>query len=614
MAYMVRNIFALLLAAAILGPATPAAAQTASPFRVYWGVAGNPARNINLNEAPVSRNAVVFYQHLFGNFPDPGPQIVELHPGGRAAFMSAHLAKVRGDIVAQIPDPNWSGIAVIDYEGWMPFWSGQREVIRSAWRNYITTHRAELLQGKTPAQAEEVFRSTYLAATRAFWEATLSEAKQLRPQATWGFYHLPSSPYWPWFCNDPNCIADRANLARAHDEELGWLFEAVDAHFPSLYTHYRSVSNPRRNQGENTPEDNELYFRRNLEEATRVGRGKPVIPFVWYRYHPQNNTINTADYLNDVNLRQMFTVPRDLNCAGVVLWGWVPDEPSRVELVGFLNGRLFPLLRELLGGPVVPPAPPGGGGGGGGGGTTSPGSGGASAGSGGVSTVGGGSGGTGSTGSGGIGGTTSSGGTGGTGTGGGQTAGNGGGSSGVVGVVGGNSGGTSGGTTNSGSASSGSTGGTNTTTQPPPGVNQPSGGSIVSAGGTSSVSGSGGSSSTQQSAAAAGSGGRTGGGGGRTGGGGGSSGGGGGSSGGGFSSGGGGGGGASSGVATFSNPSGTRGTSMPFTLAEVQAAIRRAQKDVLRPNIATITSAPAADMSDEAPVDESPAAPAAQPK
>jgi hypothetical protein len=597
-----RSFRLLLLAAAMLSPVACATAQPAqSGFRVHWGIAGNPARNIDLSNAPVRRDTEVFYQQQFGNFPDAGPQVVELHPGGRAAYMVSHLAKVRADVIAKLPDPNWSGLAIIDYEGWMPYWSGHAEPIRAAWRNYIRTHRSYLIQGMLPAQEENVFRSTYLEATRAFWEATLNESKQLRPNATWGFYHLPQTPYWAWLCNDPNCIADRNALKRANDEELAWLYEAVDAHFPSLYTHYRSVPNPQRSQHENTPEENELYFRRNIEEAIRVGRGKPVIPFVWYRYHPQNNTINTAAFLNDTNLRQMFTVPRELGSPGVVLWGWVPDQDERNELVQFLNQRLFPMLNELFNNEPPPPPPPdpgsgsgatggsgtgsttGGGGGGGGGGLSSGGSSGGGSGSGVTTVSGGGSGG--SSGGSSVVGVVGSGTTGGTGTSGTGSAGSGTGAGGTTTTSGSNIGTGTGSSTPTTTVNSGqSSGGTATTTQPLVGGETTLSGSSGGTGGAA-----GGTPATQSAAPRA-----TGGGGGMR------ISGGSGSSGGGWSGGGSGGAGGGApgtfrggsagnsaaggnGVVATLNPTGARATMTPFTRAEVQAAIRRAQRDVLRP-------------------------------
>jgi hypothetical protein len=344
----ISSLMAVVLASLVLAAGVRAQPATDGSFRVHWGVAGHPAKTVDLSFAPIRRDAVVFYEHLFGHFPASGPQVIEQHPGGWSAYMAGHLAKVGMDVAVQIPDQDWTGLAIIDYESWMPYWIGHPEVVRQSWRNFITTQRPQLVHGLTGEPREQVFRQTYLQASRAFWQATLDECKRLRPRATWGFYHLPQTPYWAWLCDDANCVSDRENLRRANDEELGWLYDAVDAHFPSLYTHYRSESEPRRFSGENTAAENELYFRRNLEESSRVGRGKPIIPFVWYRYHPQSGGINSSPFLNDVNLRQMFTIPRDMGCPGVVLWGWVPDEASRSELTGFLDQRLVPLLRDLL--------------------------------------------------------------------------------------------------------------------------------------------------------------------------------------------------------------------------------------------------------------------------
>ena len=36
--------------------------------------------------------------------------------------LSAHAAKIRRDIDGAIPDPEWDGLAFIDYESWQPVW------------------------------------------------------------------------------------------------------------------------------------------------------------------------------------------------------------------------------------------------------------------------------------------------------------------------------------------------------------------------------------------------------------------------------------------------------------------------------------------------------------
>jgi hypothetical protein len=81
----------------------------------------------------------------------------------------------------------------------------------------------------------------------------------------------------------------------------------VDALYPSLYTFYQK------------PDDWVRYAQANIAEARRIGRGRPVYPFLWPQYHDSAGALAHHEIEADYWLRQLRAM-RD-NADGLVLWG-----------------------------------------------------------------------------------------------------------------------------------------------------------------------------------------------------------------------------------------------------------------------------------------------------
>ena len=348
-----------LLGGVLLGAAAaPALAQSSQPpFTIYSVQSSpNPAwRNPMLaGDLPYSLNAQILPEHWLGNYPIAGPHMMELAPGGRAEFMRLHLEKLRRDIVNWFPNPNYDGLAIIDYEAWYPNWTMHHNYASNGaadawdadpiddWRDYIRANRASLLAGRNPAQQEEVFRSTWLEATREFYELTLQECKAVRPHAKWGFYMMPARHYFAWWRQDQSDL-----LRYANDHELDWLYDQVDAFYPSLYTFYYSVGDRPLQNGEDRPSQHADYIRNNMIETMRICRNKPVIPVMWAAYHNSNQRYS-LQLVNDINMRQMLDIPLELGAKGFVFWDWIQSESYYRNLIAFANHRLNPHLRDLI--------------------------------------------------------------------------------------------------------------------------------------------------------------------------------------------------------------------------------------------------------------------------
>lgn len=143
----------------------------------------------------------------------------------------AHVGNVTVDIKNLIPEEDYSGLAVIDFEAWRPLFEhnfDDLEIYQNA--------SIELVKKQNPTWAN-INESLIVATAKAQWdsaaqmfmESTLMIARQLRPNALWGYYGFP------------RCFGDTVNLECSNDttaanDQLMWLFEASTAMFPSLYT------------------------------------------------------------------------------------------------------------------------------------------------------------------------------------------------------------------------------------------------------------------------------------------------------------------------------------------------------------------------------------------
>lgn len=339
-----RYTWALLCVLVVAAARTVSAQELAgdTPFAVYWGVGGmheaNPDRRINLGSGPISRGIVILSAADCGMYPVAGPHIIEMSPGGRELYIQRHLQKLRTDVAVNIPDASYAGFVAIDAGAWLPFWSGHENTpsdqgpsaadrdFLDDWRDYIRDSHPELLEGKKPEKLEDVFRETWLETTREFWTRTLDECKALRPAAKWGMCGLPITTYFPWLASGDPLQQERLRLLkRAHDVELAWLFDRVNAHFPSLPVPFEGVeARPNWNVRQVNKGDIEQYLRLNCVEAIRISRDRPVIALI-HPLYPDTEAALRGRWLNEEDLLACFEVPRACGAAGVAIRGQIGD-------------------------------------------------------------------------------------------------------------------------------------------------------------------------------------------------------------------------------------------------------------------------------------------------
>ena len=119
---------------------------------------------------------MTYYNKCFLNF-----QLINL---------AAHLKKMKKDVIRKIPDPDYNGLAIIDWEGWRPTWDRNFDSKR-----IYQSRSIELVQEKYPEWSmEEVIeeaKQEFERSARGLMESSIKLARQLRPKGLWGFYGFP---------------------------------------------------------------------------------------------------------------------------------------------------------------------------------------------------------------------------------------------------------------------------------------------------------------------------------------------------------------------------------------------------------------------------------------
>ncbi|WAR14695.1 HYAL1-like protein, partial [Mya arenaria] len=112
------------------------------------------------------------------------------------ADYSVHIQKVVDDVNNFIPDVNFSGLAVIDWERWRPIF--ERNNYNEEQRVYIRA-------------------------------STLVTCRQLRPRGHWGFYGFPAC--YNYHKGESTC----SNETKSLNDRLDWLFNISSVLLPSIY-------------------------------------------------------------------------------------------------------------------------------------------------------------------------------------------------------------------------------------------------------------------------------------------------------------------------------------------------------------------------------------------
>ena len=294
-------------------------------------------------------------------WPLPIADITVSQNGGvpQRANISLHLQQLRLDLDRFMPDKKFSGYALIDKEDWEPLYCSNWV---SAGSRYYNVFSEFLVQQAHPewneSRVSAEAASQYDRAAKAFYLASLAEARRLRPHARWGYFGQPTAPPGP-----------RASPAHkvsvlAGNQRKGWLFQAVDFLAPEIYVQQRpEQQQPQNNYTADLTAGTAIIVSHSiaLAEAASVataGAHRPsVMPYGSIIYRdlrpPPPAAVPRPYMVEREGLAATIQVPAGLGAEGVILWGsgddtclCSPDEgcltpicPRCGVVEGFLRGR-----------------------------------------------------------------------------------------------------------------------------------------------------------------------------------------------------------------------------------------------------------------------------------
>ncbi|XP_068670719.1 hyaluronidase-1-like [Montipora capricornis] len=285
---------------------------------------------VNRNQTWCGEYIAIFYKTQLGLYPyfDNDGEAVN---GGlpQLGNLSKHFMKVEEDIQRVIPDPDFQGIGVIDWEIWRPVFDRNWETL-----SIYRTKSVELVKAKYPslpdALTEVIARIEFEAAARQFMEGTVLFVQKLRPKSSWGFYGFPN-------CYNEKYAGPCSNLTLKWNDQVSWLFNSSSALFPSIYLHDIGSLN------------HTSFVKFRLLESFRHSRKSdgqiiPVYPYIRITYAISQIYLNVADIIATI------VQSAEQGAAGVVLWGDHLSEKTKtdcIEIKTYIDNFLGPLVKNL---------------------------------------------------------------------------------------------------------------------------------------------------------------------------------------------------------------------------------------------------------------------------
>ncbi|XP_041801702.1 hyaluronidase-3 [Chelmon rostratus] len=285
----------------------------------------------------------IFYRDRLGKYPYISRDGSKVNGGmPQLGDLSAHLSLAATQISSAL-QPNFSGLAVIDWEEWQPLWErnfGTKMEYRRLSKLLVRQERPDLSDGAVTSLARQKFEES----ARKFMEETLRSAVTDRPNGLWGFYGFPSC------FNKHKRKTDKSYTGSCHEgtkklnDQLSWLWRQSTALYPSIYLPQRLAGSM----------DTALMVRHRLLEALRVAsvwrhgnstdHATPVLPYARLAF------THTLNFLNKTDLVHTLGESAALGAAGAVLWGELKFARSKHQCIllrDYIHTALGPFIRSL---------------------------------------------------------------------------------------------------------------------------------------------------------------------------------------------------------------------------------------------------------------------------
>lgn len=302
--------------------------RPARSYRLTYEFAGQSGQGFDATRWGFERRAAFFYEHELGHYPRVYNGKAENGGIPQRANLEAHLGKVRFDVERKIPDPDWDGFGIIDFESWGPLLAGNQPFYREESRRFIAAERP----GIGEEELERRARASFESAARTFLLKTLEACRAARPRAKWGFYCYPQ-PYH-----------------KSIEKQLAWLWDAVDVLYPGFYFSNYGVIDGQPTEGQTPIGVTIQQMRDHLGMARRIAdaqkQRKLVVPLLSPRYF-EVNKVYAWRALNDADAEITLRLPWLCGADGAVFWDDVRNEADAALLRRYFESTFGPAALRL---------------------------------------------------------------------------------------------------------------------------------------------------------------------------------------------------------------------------------------------------------------------------
>ncbi|KAM7412287.1 hypothetical protein PAMA_021981 [Pampus argenteus] len=297
----------------------------------------------NRQQSFQGQEMTIFYQNHLGLYPYLSRDGVEVNGGiPQLGDLATHLSIAETQISNTL-QPNFTGLAVIDWEEWRPLWErnfGTKMEYRRLSKLLVRQERPDLSDKAMMSLARQKFEES----ARRFMEETMETAVRDRPQGLWGFYGFPACFNNNKRTTDKSYTGRCQRGTREQNDRLSWLWSQSTALYPSIYLPQQLAGSM----------DAALMVRHRLLEALRVAslwrhgnktdHATPVLPYVRLAF------THTLHLFNKTDLMHTLGESAALGAAGVVLWGELTFAKSKDQctlLRDYIHTVLGPYIRTL---------------------------------------------------------------------------------------------------------------------------------------------------------------------------------------------------------------------------------------------------------------------------
>ncbi|HVZ93464.1 MAG TPA: hypothetical protein VG797_03040 [Phycisphaerales bacterium] len=300
-------------------------------FRIVTDIGGMKGPPLDASQWGFEyRKAVTFGEHLIGLFPRFYNGQMENGGVPQRVDMAAHLDKVRRDVEAKLPDPNWDGFAMLDFESWAPWWTGTQKAYEDESRKLVRAERPDISDRELERRAKAAFE----AAGRTFFERTIKTCQELRPRAKWGFYCYPQQYH------------------RGTEQTLKWLWDSVDVMYPGFYFSWYGLADgqpPKEGQQpiSSTIDEMRAHFAFARQLADAGPKKKLVAALLSPRYFDANKTYAWT-VLNDDDIEVTLRLPMLCGVDAELYWDYIRNEGDSVQLRRFFEDKFGPAGQKVI--------------------------------------------------------------------------------------------------------------------------------------------------------------------------------------------------------------------------------------------------------------------------